>query len=218
MDIKQLREQLLMQIENLPREQAEVLRKQIESMSDEELLAFIKRKQREGANLKQACFFCEVVKGNSEVVKIYENPGFIAFLDAYPAVLGHTIIISKEHKQKLQQFKGTELSLLYDVIKKIINAFYAVGFDGYNLVINEGKSAGQNLEHFSVHLLPRKENDFVNFGWQKIEASKNQLKDIGKMIRGLIFKEKEKEEQEKRQKEALKKVDEIIKFLKERKP
>ena len=216
MDVKQLREQILKQIEQLPREQAQALRQQIEAMSDEELIAFIKRKQEE--TKAKTCFFCEVAKGSVDVIKVYENKSFIAFLDAYPAVIGHTIIISKDHKQKLQQFSNDELAALYDVIKKIINTFYTLGFSGYNLIINEGKAAGQNLEHFSIYLLPRKENDGVAFGWQKIEASKEQLEAIGKKMYELINKEKEREEQEKRQKEALRKVDEIIKFLKERKP
>ncbi|MEM2932663.1 MAG: HIT family protein [Candidatus Pacearchaeota archaeon] len=226
-ETKNLKEIVVSEIEklNISESQKELLKKQIEGMSDQEISALLKNQQ---------CFFCSVASGKFEVVKIYETDMFIAFLDAYPASPGHTIIISKEHKLELSD---DEIAALISFVKKIIKAFSFFGFS-FNLVVSQGTGSGQTFDHFTLHLIPRKENDNVQFGWRKNEASREQLEEIAKMFIGAIesIEAKKADEIEKvestgveqpaeetkskveKEDKAEEKIDKILKFIKERKP
>ena len=41
----------------------------------------------------------------------------------------------------------------------------ALGCDGFNLVQNNGETAGQTVFHFHMHLIPRYRDDQVKLGW-----------------------------------------------------
>ena len=43
------------------------------------------------------CIFCKIVAGEIPSVKIWENEQFIAFLDAFPACEGQTLVVPKRH-------------------------------------------------------------------------------------------------------------------------
>lgn len=47
--------------------------------------------------MKKKCIFCEIVKGEIESVKIWEDSDFIAILDKFPNTEGMTLVISKQH-------------------------------------------------------------------------------------------------------------------------
>ena len=112
------------------------------------------------------CIFCKIVKGEIPCEKIWEDKDFLAFLDVHPFAEGHTLVIPKKHFEKLKDVDG-------ETSKKYIEALDNVGgilmekysSDGFNVVLNNGKSAGQIVGHVHFHLLPRKENDgyFLSF-------------------------------------------------------
>lgn len=43
------------------------------------------------------CVFCEIIKGNFDSAKIWEDDKFLAFLDINPNTKGMTVVISKDH-------------------------------------------------------------------------------------------------------------------------
>ena len=45
-------------------------------------------------------------------------------------------------------------------------------------VQNNGASAGQTVEHFHIHLIPRYENDGQTIGWKPGEPSGEELEEI----------------------------------------
>ncbi|MEM1577757.1 MAG: HIT family protein [Candidatus Pacearchaeota archaeon] len=199
-----IKEEILKHIELLPESERMKIKEKIESMSEEELANILQEK---------SCFFCEVANKRIETFIVYENNNFLAFLDAYPAVLGQILIITRNHKQ-LSNFSKEEIEDFYDIIKILIYCFYKIGFRGYNLIINEGKVAGQNFDHFSCYLFPRRENDNFEIKWKRNEAKKEDLEKIFILMKNEIDKIKKIEDKNKIEKE----IDDIIKFLKERKP
>ena len=106
------------------------------------------------------CIFCKIVNEEIDSVKIWEDEDFFSFLDTSPVEEGHTLVIPKRHFETL-----TDLDK--DISEKYIGAIQEVGkvlmkkynTDGFNLVLNNGKAAGQLVEHVHFHLLPRKEGD-----------------------------------------------------------
>jgi histidine triad (HIT) family protein len=106
------------------------------------------------------CAFCKIAAGQIPTQKVYENKNFIAFLDTNPRGEGHTLIVPKKHFSSLidldKETSENYISTIKEVAKILMDKHKA---DGFNLVINNGKAAGQIIEHAHFHLLPRKEGD-----------------------------------------------------------
>ena len=106
------------------------------------------------------CIFCKIVKGEIPCEKIWEDENFLAFLDAHPIVEGHTLVIPKEHFEKLIDVDGETSSKYIGALREVGRVLIEkYSSDGFNVVLNDGKSAGQVVGHVHFHLLPRKEGD-----------------------------------------------------------
>jgi len=106
------------------------------------------------------CIFCKIFEGKIPSKKIYGNDNFFSIFDVAPQVKGHALIISKKHFVNSLDIPNTLGSELFDCIKKTFLFLQKeFGLDGFNLVNNNFDSAGQIVEHFHVHLLPRKKGD-----------------------------------------------------------
>lgn len=118
------------------------------------------------------CVFCKIIAGEIPSFKIYEDDFCLAFLDISNDVLGHTLVVPKKHYESMMTCDNTTLSRIMETCKKIGN-FYVKekSFDGFNILNNTGKVAGQSVQHVHFHIIPRKENDRVNLF--------NQLPDCG---------------------------------------
>lgn len=91
---EQVKKQLIQQVEStFPEDQKEAAKKQILSMSNEELESFVKR----NASGEGSCIFCSIASGESESYKIAENDSAVAVLEINPISKGHVIVIPKAH-------------------------------------------------------------------------------------------------------------------------
>ena len=96
---------------NYEKDQAKNFIENINSMNDEEFLAFLKEQGLLGGekNQKSQCIFCSIVFGDIPFTKIGENKKAIAILEVKPVSLGHSLILPKEHitsKEKLSEEVG----------------------------------------------------------------------------------------------------------------
>ena len=131
----------------------------------------------------QDCIFCKIAKGQIPSIKIYENESVFAFLDIAPISQGHTLIIPKNHFTKLDDCPAEVLSSIIAVIGKIAKAVSeAVASDGYNILCNNGRAAGQLVEHIHFHIIPRKNNDGVFNRWPSFEYEKGRAEEIAEKI------------------------------------
>ena len=109
------------------------------------------------------CVFCKIAKKEVEAEIVGESDNFIAFPDANPIIEGHTLIIPRKHFANLMDMPSTLASELIDFVKKIAEEKLRVGFEGFNLFMNNFSVAGQVVEHAHLHLVPRKKGDGVKF-------------------------------------------------------
>ena len=97
---KQIKEQLLKQLDKVPEASRKEVEQQIKSMSKEQLEEFIKKNQGGGGEQPQdmpSCIFCAIVEGKSPAIKVGENDDAVAVLDINPISRGHTLVIPKKH-------------------------------------------------------------------------------------------------------------------------
>ena len=106
------------------------------------------------------CIFCKIVSGKVPSEKIWENEDFVAFADAHPVEEGHSLVISKKHFDNLSNVFGKESEMFISAIQQAASALMKkYNSQGFNVVLNNGKAAGQVVNHVHFHLLPRKEGD-----------------------------------------------------------
>ncbi|MBS3085283.1 HIT family protein [Candidatus Pacearchaeota archaeon] len=113
----------------------------------------------------ESCIFCKIARGEISSEKIYENENFFSIKDIHPKVKGHSLVISKKHLDTFLELPDTFSSGFLDALKntarKLLKEEKAAGF---NIVNNNGKVAGQLVNHLHFHILPRKEKDAFGLG------------------------------------------------------
>jgi histidine triad (HIT) family protein len=112
---------------------------------------------------KEECIFCKIARKEIKEEIVYESDNFIAFPDANPKCKGHTLIIPKKHFTNIIEMPSLLGNELIDVIKKVAARRLEEGADGFNILVNTGKGAGQIVMHVHIHLLPRNKNCKVDF-------------------------------------------------------
>ncbi len=125
------------------------------------------------------CVFCEIITGKLSSLKVYEGDSFIAILDVFPIEKGHVLIITKKHYQNYLSVNNKILDKMNIVMKKIIyKGTNKMGAQGYNIISNINKCAGQEVFHFHWHLIPRYNNNVKNFKSKRISVTKKEMNEI----------------------------------------
>lgn len=111
------------------------------------------------------CIFCKMVEGTLEAKKILESENFFAIKDINPKTKGHSLVISKKHYKTLLDVPASLLGEFLEEAKKLaLGLMDEEKAEGFNLVINNYRVAGQIVPHVHIHILPRKKNDGFRFG------------------------------------------------------
>ena len=145
------------------------------------------RKRKVCLIMKEDCIFCKIAKGEIHSATVYEDSHFTVILDVNPATKGHCLIIPKEHFDNIYDLDGETAGKLFALATCIARAMRdALKCDGLNLVQNNGEIAGQTVNHFHLHLIPRYEGDGLNLNWPQQEISAEQLEEIRQSIKKSI--------------------------------
>ena len=65
--------------------------------------------------MSSACIFCKILRGELPVTTVYEDKFSLAFMDLYPMLPGHVLVIPKEHQGSIQQLSPGMRSHLFEV-------------------------------------------------------------------------------------------------------
>ncbi len=129
------------------------------------------------------CIFCKIAAGVIPCTKIYEDENVLAFLDIGPVSDGHTLVITKEHCTKVHNCSPPLLSAVTAVLPKIAAAVSAVTqADGYNVLCNNGRAAGQLVEHLHFHIIPRKTGDGIFGRWPSFTYPQGKAEKLAEKI------------------------------------
>ena len=106
------------------------------------------------------CTFCDLIHGAAEVSICYEDADAIAFMDIQPVNAGHVLVVPRQHYESLVDTPPELAKHLFDVSMQLANVVRNVTkCEDMNIVVNSGKTAGQDVFHYHVHLIPRREGD-----------------------------------------------------------
>ena len=133
---------------------------------------------------KDDCIFCKIAAGEIPSRKIYEDNDLIAIMDLIPTSKGHSLIIPKEHYTNIYDIDEEIAGKVMKTAKKLATKMtVALNCDGFNLLQNNGETAGQTMFHFHMHLIPRyKDADnnmlkftSVSFSDEEMDAIREQI-------------------------------------------
>lgn len=112
------------------------------------------------------CVFCKIVGGQIPVTKVFEDDIVLAFLDIGPISDGHTLVIPKQHVRMLHDCPAQLLGQIGSRLGKVAKAVAAgMNSEGYNVLCNNGRAAGQLVEHLHFHIVPRNTGDGLFDRW-----------------------------------------------------
>lgn len=113
------------------------------------------------------CIFClpEGFAGpEPDRLVLYSDPLALAMMNLYPYNNGHLLIAPRRHIARLELATAGERLRLMDLCARATQAItQALGPDGFNIGVNQGRVAGAGIaDHLHFHVVPRWEGD-VNF-------------------------------------------------------
>ncbi len=130
------------------------------------------------------CLFCKIIQGKIPSSIIYKDAVTLAFLDIAPFTKGHSVVVPKNHYQNLLDFPEEEMVSFFSALKKVANKLKTkLQADGINILQNNYKAAGQEVNHMHFHVIPRWINDKAfPLRVKKLEMAKEELSEILKTI------------------------------------
>ncbi len=134
----------------------------------------------------EKCIFCKLANGEIPTNWIYEDDDFKVILDADPATKGHALILPKEHYANLLEIDDAVAAKALPLAKKIANRMMdKLGCAGINIVQNNGEAAGQTVNHFHIHVIPRytDDPDKAICGWSHQSFSEEETKKVVDLLK-----------------------------------
>lgn len=96
------------------------------------------------------CIFCKIAGGKIPCSKIWEDEGYLAFLDINPINTGHTLVIPKKHQDHVFDMDDPDYEGLFRASKKVANLLKkSLGTKRVGVIVE-----GFLVRHAHVHLIP----------------------------------------------------------------
>lgn len=137
------------------------------------------------------CIFCKIIHGELQASVVYEDDKVMAFMDIVPINPGHTLVIPKGHYPSLRELPleiGGEMFKIAMQVERAIRDS-DIPCAGTNLLLSNGKIAGQEVFHLHLHVIPRLAGDRSGFRFNSInraQANRAVLDDlVGKIKAGM---------------------------------
>lgn len=126
--------------------------------------------------------FSLIIAGKIPCFKLYESETAIAFLDINPLSRGHCLVVPKHTAIKVHELPDNVMagvSIALSIVSKAV--MDVVGCTDFNIVANNGKTAGQEVMHVHFHIIP-KPNKKEGFGFKLTDTQKAKLSNVQRHV------------------------------------
>jgi histidine triad (HIT) family protein len=122
--------------------------------------------------------FSKIVQGEIPAYKIAETDQFLAFLDAFPVLKGHTLIVPKQEIDYIYDLPDEVLAEMHVFAKHVGKAVQAyTACERISVLV-----AGFEVPHAHIHLLPTNEMRDIQFS-KKLTFSPAEFEAIAEGIK-----------------------------------
>ncbi|MEM0366337.1 MAG: HIT domain-containing protein [Acidilobaceae archaeon] len=102
------------------------------------------------------CIFCDIVRGVEKAYTLYRSNGILVILDKYPVSKGHLLVLSEDHYESVHEAPPEVTAKVWLTASALARIFRVnLKAPGVNIITNSGATAGQEIYHFHVHVIPR---------------------------------------------------------------
>ncbi len=130
-----------------------------------------------------SCIFCKIANGEIPSATVYEDDMFRVIMDLGPASKGHALILPKSHAADITELDEEIASKVLPLAARLGKAMKkSLGCAGFNLVQNNGETAGQTVQHFHIHVIPRYVGGPEMVVWEPQSSNKEELAQLAKAI------------------------------------
>lgn len=99
------------------------------------------------------CLFCRIVRREIPAQIVHEDEQALVFKDVNPQAPTHVLVVPKKHLGSLSASTDADLALLGHLQRAACRVAEAAKLSSFRLVTNNGRGAGQSVEHLHYHLL-----------------------------------------------------------------
>ena len=101
------------------------------------------------------CLFCRIVRGEIPATIVFRGDGVTAFRDISPQAPTHILIIPDQHISGVATLDESNDPIAGRLLRVAAQIALQEGIadSGYRLIVNQGRDAGQSVDHIHVHLL-----------------------------------------------------------------
>ena len=139
--------------------------------------------------MEKNCVFCKIINGEIPCAKVFEDDKVLAFLDIAPCNFGHTLVIPKNHAHCFTEIPPEDLNAMMAAAQKLAVAIMrATGAPAYNLLMNNGPVAGQEVPHAHLHIIPRFVDDAFAFSHPHLNYEGDALAEMAAKIQEKLAK------------------------------
>src|ERR1019366_8106418 len=122
--------------------------------------------------------FSKIVSGEIPAYKVAETADYLAFLDVFPIVRGHTLVIPKIETDNIFDLEDVLFAGLHLFSKEVAHAIEKV----VSCKRIATAVVGLEVPHAHIHLLPINSVEEVNFYRPKLKFSKVEMEELAKSI------------------------------------
>jgi histidine triad (HIT) family protein len=101
------------------------------------------------------CLFCKIATREIPATILYEDEHAVAFRDINPQAPVHVLVIPRRHLASLADVKSEDSALMGHLLWVCAEIARREGVEaeGYRVVLNTNRAAGQSVFHLHLHLL-----------------------------------------------------------------
>lgn len=129
-----------------------------------------------------ASIFSKIIAGEIPSYKIVEDDNYYAFLDIFPLVEGHTLVVPKKEVDKLFDLDDDTYAGLMLFVKKVAAAIEkAIPCNRVGMTV-----IGLEVPHAHVHLIPLNDMGDMNFANPKLKFTPEEFQATADKIKAQL--------------------------------
>ncbi len=98
-----------------------------------------------------SCPFCTPLES-----PLADNESALAIEDKHPISPGHCLVVPRRHVVSIFALSLDEYRHCFELVRNVKDLLEKKHFPaGFNLAVNDGRTAGQTVEHAHIHVVPR---------------------------------------------------------------
>ncbi len=123
------------------------------------------------------CEYCDIIEREDSI--LFQNEMLVVAVRDHVVTPGQITVFPREHFTILEQVPKDVLAACTLMAKKVsIAVFDGLGSQGTNVIIRNGLGANQSVPHFGIDIVPRQENDGLNFQWKPKSMEEYEIESV----------------------------------------